>query len=292
MDARSTGVILNRESHSEVRSSHLFYASNFQTQSQTVIVSPSAPVFTTHDQNIIADVNAGPRPTAFNIPQQGQGEAAWTVHGQSPRDPIAPSEPPPPYSEVDKLPSALPATNPPAYRQHENSTMAHAQHTTSMGSVTQKPFKLKKAYLKSNLAVLKVLEFIVCLVGFSSCAHFRNSIFGHLKSDVTGFFMFMVIAIWLFVLVVFWLNLISFMDLIDTKASHIKMLVAHAVLAFMLLIASSVMADMDMTIVCDWSHYYRSICNSYRTAVACGFITTAIMCFDSAIQFFNISSRN
>lgn len=160
MDARSTGVILNRESHSEVRSSHLFYASNFQTQSQTVIVSPSAPVFTTHDQNIIADVNASPRPSAFNIPQQGQGEAAWTVHGQSPRDPIAPSEPPPPYSEVDKLPSALPATNPPAYRQHENSTMAHAQHTTSMGSVTQKPFKLKKAYLKSNLAVLKVLEFV------------------------------------------------------------------------------------------------------------------------------------
>ena len=48
---------------------------------------------------------------------------------------------------------------------------------------------------------------------------------------------------------------------------HFQMLVAHGVLAFMLLIASSVVADMNVKIICDWSRYYRSICTSYRTAV-------------------------
>ena len=163
MEARSTGVTLTRESHSEVRSSHLFYASNFQTHSQPVVVSPSAPVHRTHNENVITD-QAQRNPGPLNIPQQ----AIWTVHhGQSPstarRDPAPPSEAPPPYSEVDKTPTALPATNPPPYRQYENSTMSHA-NTTSMGSVTQKPFKLKKEYLRSNLAVIKILEFVSLLL--------------------------------------------------------------------------------------------------------------------------------
>ena len=118
-------------------------------------MTPSAP----DQNNIVGDTS---HPTALNIPQQG----AWTVHGQSPssarRDPAPPSEAPPPYSEIDKVHTALPASNPPAYRQYENSTMSHT-HTTSMSSVTQKPFKLKKAYLRSNLAVVKVLEFVSLL---------------------------------------------------------------------------------------------------------------------------------
>ena len=166
MEAHTTGVTLSRESHSEVRSSHLFYASNFQTHSQPVIVSPSAAGRMTHNENNVTDQaqrNPNSTPLNLNIPQQ----AIWTVHhGQSPstarRDPAPPSEAPPPYSEVDKIPTALPATNPPAYRQYENSIMSHA-HTTSMGSETQKPFKLKKEYLRSNLAVVKVLEFVSLL---------------------------------------------------------------------------------------------------------------------------------
>ena len=71
-------------------------------------------------------------------------------------------EPPPPYSERNKVQSELPVTRPPRYNLPNRSPLE-----TSLHPVNDKPFVFNKDFATSKFAVFKLVEFVshhYCLI--------------------------------------------------------------------------------------------------------------------------------
>lgn len=160
-----------------------------------------------------------------------------------------------------------------------------------------------KAYVVSIPGVLKIVEFILLLLAFSIAADINVANWGRMS-----FFLFVTITSWL--LVIAWFVL--FTSNLHTKINlsinwNITLLIFAAVVAFLLLISSALLADdvrkfesvpfgdvsansipdLDQGQDRDWNRNLDSL----RAAVAFGFIAMFVFIGDAVVEFLKVTGK-
>lgn len=143
-----------------------------------------------------------------------------------------------------------------------------------------------KAYVVSIPGVLKIVEFILLLLAFSIAADINVANWGRMS-----FFLFVTITSWL--LVIAWFVLFTFN--LHTKINlninwNITLLIFAAVVAFLLLISSALLAD-DVRKIEEKSGYSLPFLGPLRTAVAFGFIAMFVFIGDAVVNILKITGK-
>lgn len=159
-----------------------------------------------------------------------------------------------------------------------------------------------KAYVVSIPGVLKIVEFILLLLAFSIAADISFAYWGRMS-----FFLFVTITSWL--LVIAWFVLFTFN--LQTKINlsinwNITLLIFAAVVAFLLLISSALLAD-DVRKFKPMSYREFSAnstpnlqdlqpnlnlnLDSLRAAVAFGFIAMFVFIGDAVVEFLKVTGK-
>lgn len=166
-----------------------------------------------------------------------------------------------------------------------------------------------KAYVVSIPGVLKIVEFILLLLAFSIAADINVANWGRMS-----FFLFVTITSWL--LVIAWFVL--FTSNLHTKINlsinwNITLLIFAAVVAFLLLISSALLADdvrkfesvsfgdfsansspdldQDQDQYLDWNRNRNRNLDSLRAAVAFGFIAMFVFIGDAVVEFLKVTGK-
>lgn len=164
-----------------------------------------------------------------------------------------------------------------------------------------------KAYVVSIPGVLKIVEFILLLLAFSIAADINVANWGRMS-----FFLFVTITSWL--LVIAWFVL--FTSNLHTKINlsinwNITLLIFAAVVAFLLLISSALLADdvrkfesvsfgdfsansspdLDQDQYLDWNRNRNRNLDSLRAAVAFGFIAMFVFIGDAVVEFLKVTGK-
>lgn len=166
-----------------------------------------------------------------------------------------------------------------------------------------------KAYVVSIPGVLKIVEFILLLLAFSIAADINVANWGRMS-----FFLFVTITSWL--LVIAWFVLFTFN--LHTKINlsinwNITLLIFAAVVAFLLLISSALLADyvrkfesvpfgdvsansipdldLDQDQYLDWNRNWNRNLDSLRAAVAFGFIAMFVFIGDAVVEFLKVTGK-
>lgn len=157
-----------------------------------------------------------------------------------------------------------------------------------------------KAYVVSIPGVLKIVEFILLLLAFSIAADISFAYRGRMN-----FFLFVTITSWL--LVIAWFVLFTFN--LQTKINlsinwNITLLIFAAVVAFLLLISSALLADdvrkfgdfsansipdldQDQALARNWNRNLDSL----RAGVAFGFIAMFVFIGDAVVEFLKVTGK-
>lgn len=143
-----------------------------------------------------------------------------------------------------------------------------------------------KAYVVSIPGVLKIVEFILLLLAFSIAADINLKNWGRMS-----FFLFVTITSWL--LVIAWFVLFTFN--LHTKINlninwNITLLIFAAVVAFLLLISSALLAD-DVRKIEEKSGYSLPFLGPLRAAVAFGFIAMFVFIGDAVVNVLKITGK-
>lgn len=142
-----------------------------------------------------------------------------------------------------------------------------------------------KAYVVSIPGVLKIVEFILLMLAFSIAADIN------FKNRGMSFFLFVTITSWL--LVIAWFVLFTFN--LHTKINlninwNITLLIFAAVVAFLLLISSALLAD-DVRKIEEKSGYSLPFLGPLRAAVAFGFIAMFVFIGDAVVNILKITGK-
>lgn len=156
-----------------------------------------------------------------------------------------------------------------------------------------------KAYVVSIPGVLKIVEFILLLLAFSIAADISFAYWGHMR-----FFLFVTITSWL--LVIAWFVLFTFN--LQTKINlsinwNITLLIFAAVVAFLLLISSALLADdvrkfepgsygdFSANSIPNLDRNWNRNLDSLRAAVAFGFIAMFVFIGDAVVNILKITGK-
>lgn len=156
-----------------------------------------------------------------------------------------------------------------------------------------------KAYVVSIPGVLKIVEFILLLLAFSIAADISFAYRGRMS-----FFLFVTITSWL--LVIAWFVLFTFN--LQTKINlsinwNITLLIFAAVVAFLLLISSALLADgvrkfesvplgdVSANSIPDLVQDRKRNLDLLRAAVAFGFIAMFVFIGDAVVEFLKVTGK-
>ncbi|XP_065064609.1 uncharacterized protein LOC135690857 [Rhopilema esculentum] len=187
-------------------------------------------------------------------------------------------EPPPPYSERIKVQTELPVTRPPRYNLPSRSPLE-----TSLHPANDKPFVFNKDFATSKFAVLKLAEFIICLIGLISTAYLQRLEAGKQKKDVVGFFMVFMVASFVFTVIVFWFHFISILKYTGPRAMNKYVAFTCFILGISLLATSALLADINRKKICTFIRFSKKECHLHRFSMMCGFLAMILFFVDSVV---------
>eukprot|EP00794_Sanderia_malayensis_P019036 gene19036-20949_t len=259
-------------------------------QQQNLPETHFSQVNSTYSTDLQVDIRNQARPISNTTVMESQ--EVWTIPLQE--DTTLPSAPPPPYSAA-VAPDEFLSVAPPYYASpmQVNNMVGSNYDTQAQPPPTPtipppKPFHIEKEYLQTIFGVFKIIEIISCLIAFSTTASYRLSV-SHTYQGRCQFFIFVLVVCWVFSGFVFLLNLIGYLQAHNTKENQIKMVIAHGILSFVLIIAASLLENIPL---CDYDWYRGELCRTYKVSVVFGFTAMVLFILDTAAHYIRYKTEN